>query len=189
MKVGTWISFLSDVLGDKYVYVLEDLIFCHLPTGFLCLWAFWYTPPTHPVFSEPCKLPLGFWQFTPVQRVLAENKGSDATYLGALTLCDVTLWYCLPPVFLGHYFLLSVGLSVQDFRKDHSSISINILIFRRRMFFTGTFIGEFNPIWICMVVSSGKVWLGTFCRDTRGIFCALQGSSGQFAGLRGMKII
>lgn len=57
------------------------------------------------------------------------------------------------------------------------------------MFFTGTLFGEFNPIWICMVVSSGKVWLGTFCRDAHGIFCALQGSSGQFAGLRGVKII
>lgn len=43
------------------------------------------------------------------------------------------------------------------------------------MFFTGTLIGEFNPIWICMVVSSGKVWLGTFCRDARGIFLCIAG--------------
>lgn len=146
--MGTCISFLSDVLGDKYVYVLEDLIFLSFAHWLSQSLSILVHPP-HPVYSEPCKLPLGFWHFTPVQCVLPENKSSDPTYLGALTLvwCNSLILFASSfpgPLLFALSWPLSSGFPPGPLFNLHQHSDFS----EEECFIFGTLIGEFNPICI-----------------------------------------
>lgn len=114
--------------------------------------------------------------------MLAENKGSDPAYPGALTLvwCNSLKLFASSfpgPLLVALSWPLSSGFPPGPLFNfyQHSD-------FQKK----NVFYWDFN--WR---VQFHMDMYGCFLRKSvvRNIFCALQGSSGQFAGLRGMKII